>query len=362
MTRRAAIIQTDGVHEEIISSLIHALGAGWEVAVYINQRCRDTRGDIFAQMPEVSAKIYYVAIENRPDWEALQNTIRAFAPDLVISSTFQRDGAAAFMDSFGVPVLGVVHNVAMARAAPFVSEMLDTGRAQALVLAPHVAAALNRATDGTMMDRIGVIEPVYWGADLAQANDKRRIAVPGGVNAANRDFPSLINALSDPTRARAMADAGVVIEVLGGGPDRATIADEVAKRGLDPLITFAPLGPNGRVHYDAYFKALRQSWAILPLIPLEKADYRLFKITSAVPTSVGFGLPIVLDRWTASVYRNPALPAAGPVAASLDALCDMDSAHHGALTHDIRVYRDAALTRNRDEMARMVAPLARPEG
>ncbi|WP_224814989.1 hypothetical protein [Hasllibacter sp. MH4015] len=349
---RIAILQTGGVHEEIVPSLIEAIGPDARVAVWLNAKCRATRGDIFAEIPGLGAQVHDVRLEGQADWDALAREVHAFAPEIILVATFQRQGVAEFVAQFGKPVLGVIHNVPMALKSPLIATMIADGRCRPLTLAPHVAAHFHRSTKGAYIDRVGVVEPVHWGSP-AQAQGRRLIAIPGGVNATNRDFDGLMAALADGL-ADDLAARDMALAILGGGPDRARLEAEVGRAGWQDIVRFAPLGPNGRVLYDAYLGTLRRAWALLPLIPLSKADYREFKITSAIPTAIGFGLPLPLDRWTSAVYRCPHIPALPDAAGSLRALVNLTETSHGALSDDIARSRQAALTRNRAEMARLL--------
>ena len=351
---RAAILQTGGVHEEIVPSLVAALGPGWEVSAWLNDKCRASKGDIFAEVPSPSLTVHYRALDGHPAWETLREDVLAFRPDVVIAATFQREPLAQFIDSLDLPVLGVIHNLRKAAQAPTVAKLIESGRCQPIVLAEHVRAAFNRSSSGAFIDRIGVVDPVNWGLTGAPDPTCRRIAIPGGVNATNRDFGGLLAALGPGGLGRKMAAKGAVIDILGGGPDRARLQREAADSGLSELIRFAPLGASGRVHYSEYLHALRQGWALLPLIPLSKGDYRDFKITSAIPTAIGFGLPMVLDRWTASVYRAPCVTSDISVAAALEALLELSEADHDTLKLATCAYRAAALSRNRAEVARLL--------
>jgi hypothetical protein len=215
-------------------------------------------------------------------------------------------------------------------------------------------------TKGAYMDRIAVVEPVFWGdPDAIQTPvfDPRHVIVPGGVNFAARDFKGVIDAL-ERGHARRMRDAGIHLQVIGGGPDRAALEQLIADCNLADVIGLLPLGPTGRVPYDAYVAALKRAWAIYPLLPLGWPPYRDHKITSAIPTAVGFSLPVVLDRWTDSAYRVPAVVSAASIAAALDAIIGLDSTQRADLVGEVRAYRAAARGRNKHELAWVLNPVS----
>lgn len=345
----------NGVHEEIVPSLIHAVGDGALVDVFVNARCRDKRGDIFAHSPNFGARIRYVPIEGSQDWTDLAATLDAGSYDLLVFSTLQTDSFANFARARGKPILGVVHNLRMFQQSDPCKGLLDDGILMPLTLAPHVAMAFHAATGGAHIDRIGVVEPVVWqdGAAAASSDGRRHVAIPGGVQFRNRAFEELVTTLAGGLAAD-LARADIALQVLGGGADRAALERMVTDRDLGEVITFAARGESEMVEYDTYLAALRQAWALYPLLPVHALPYRQFKITSAIPTALGFGLPFVLDRWTHQVYRSPAIVAGATVADHLRALLDLDAASHGEHRAEIAAYVKAATARNRAEIARII--------
>lgn len=354
--RSVAIVELTGVHEEIIPSLVDALPEGTRADVFVNARCRSVRGDIFSQIGPLSAQVQYIEIAKAIDWVELGRRIDAGGYDALIISTFQIEGVALWAAARDLPVIGVVHNPKIFLNSPACKGALIEGRLRTIVLAPHVAARFNTMTHGAHMDAISVIEPVFWGeraAAQAQTTTQKRVIVPGGINFAARDFDGLLAAL-DPARIAIMQDAGVTLQIIGGGPDRAKLEDALDVRGLRNIVSLLALSDTGRVPYDAYVAALEQAWAIYPLLPLSWPPYRDYKITSAIPTAIGFGLPFVTDRWTASAYRVPALIADASTHAALDALIGLSSAQHSDVVRELSDYRAAARLRNRAEMSRLM--------
>lgn len=344
-----AIVQLEGVHEEITPSFIRALNAlGYTPHVYLNTQCRAVRGDIFGQIDRLKAEVTYVPLKNRSDWLSLRDKMNEIDYPFVLINTFQREGVSKWAEGLGMPILGVVHNPRI-----FLSNEASTGlyhqrRAHLICLAPHVASYFRGLDPAGFADRIGVVEPVFWGDQPdhhpdrdAWAAGRRHVAIPGGVSFRNRDFEGLVAALR-----RAGGADGVVFHVLGGGGDRAALEALIAEHGLQKSFVLAPLGESGRVQYDAYFEGLGASDLLLPLLPRKNPEYRDHKITSAIPTGLGFGLPLVMDRETMHVYRVPGRATGGRVAESLEAITGMSIDEYTALAKATRAYRTARLQAN----------------
>lgn len=357
--RSVAIVELTGVHEEIIPSLIDALPEGVHADVFVNSRCRAQRGDLFAELHDLNATVTYVDIVAAVDWIALGARIDGGGHEALIISTFQIEGVALWARARRTPVIGVVHNPLLFQQSECCKGMLAEDALDIVALAPHVGARFDAMTGGRSMDRIAVIEPVFWGDTRAQGDPAgpRRVIVPGGVNFAARDFNGLVEALT-PARQKEMQARNLELQVIGGGKDRAALEAMVAERGLGDVLTLLPLSDSGRVPYGPYVQALDSAWAIYPLLPLGWPPYRDHKITSAIPTAVGFGLPVVLDRWTERTYRVPALVSDGSIGAALDALIGLDAEARRRLMSEVSAYGRAARERNRQEMQRLLSRAA----
>ena len=93
--RTCAIVQFEGVHEEVVPSLVHALNrCKVRPTAYINARCLETRGDVFAGMTALDCDVNYLPIATRQDWLQLASTVQTGGYDFLVLSTYQLDGAA----------------------------------------------------------------------------------------------------------------------------------------------------------------------------------------------------------------------------------------------------------------------------
>ena len=359
--RRCAIFQFEAVHEETIPTLVYALNQnGYMPYVYVNARCEIQRGDIFSQIATLDFELYYWRLDSRQDWERLTEKARHQDIEFICISTFQSDGIAKWADQVGKPIIGVIHNVNLFLASEHCRTVFASGKLQVLTLAHHVAVFLHQRIDKELTDRVGVIEPVLWGGNFgenrASLNQEKIVAIPGGVNFKTREYSTLLAVLEDQGLRKDIN--GLVFKVLGGGSDRTILEQEVVERGLSSRILFAPLGPSGMVFYKDYFTALQGATFLYPLAPLSFYHYREHKITSAIPTALGFNLPIVLDRWTARTYRIPALISDATVAASVAYLIEVGEREIRAKRQTMADYYRVSLMEGIEELKRLIYAIA----
>ncbi len=356
--RRCAIVQLEAVHEEIIPSIVRALNSLDIVPdVFINQRCKFLRGDIFNELPDLELNLNYISVEGRQDWITLSDRLKSSKLDCVILSTYQREGIAAWAAGLDLPIIGFVHNAHMFLNAPQCLKSFQQNKTQLLTLAPHVCAYLNQRTSFELIDRTGVLESIYWGEKLPSqsspesTDNSLNVAIPGGVSFKSRSFQLLIDVLSEPKA----WNRPLKFHVLGGGADRKTLEQLIKERNLSDFMYCAPLGENDRVMYDDYISGLQNSHILHPLAPLAFGPYREYKITSAIPTAVGFGLPVILDRWTARVYRAPSIETDVDLAASIQMLSNLTDELLLRARDSIVEYRKDMLARNTFELARILS-------
>ncbi|MDJ0554514.1 MAG: FkbM family methyltransferase [Microcoleaceae cyanobacterium MO_207.B10] len=359
--RRCAIFQFEAVHEAVIPTLVYVFNQnGYIPHIYINARCESQRGDIFSQMSALDFELYYWKIDNRQDWEELTEKARHQDIEFICLSTFQSDGIAKWADQVGKPIIGVIHNVNLFLASEHCHKVFASGKLQVLTLGHHVAVFLHQRIDKELTDRVGVIEPVFWGGNFGEnrtsLNQEKIVAIPGGVNFKTREYSTLLAVLEDQGLRKDIN--GLVFKVLGGGSDRTILEQEVAERGLESHILFAPLSPSGMVLYKDYFTALQSATFLYPLAPLSFYHYREHKITSAITTALGFNLPIVLDRWTARTYRVPALVSDATVAASVACLVAVEETEITAKRQAMIDYYHASLMEGTEELKRIICAIA----
>jgi hypothetical protein len=295
--------------------------------------------------------VSYPRIECAADWEHLAESIASSGADVVVLNTFQRDSVAQWADRLGLPVVGIVHNPMMFLEQETCVRMATTGQAAILTLAPHVSEWLKANAGGAFSD-VGCVSHTFWDMPrTARSSGTRRLVIPGAVNYASRDYRSVLAAMPDIVRSA--ESVAVEFVIAGGGPDRAAFQEAVLASPYSSSFRFAVCSEEtGYVDNQTYFAHLAEADFILPMLPESRADFRVFKITSAISTSVGFVIPAIVDRWTASVYGLPCVQyERGGMLDGLLAAVSMEEAELEQLRDKLADFRMA----ERDRSARALA-------
>jgi len=360
--KSCAIIQMEAVHEEIIPSLIHALNkAGFTPHVYINAKCKESRGEFFGQFPQLSFDVHHIRLDRAQDWQILKEKIRGKSYQFALLSTFQRDGICNWSKELELPIIGVVHNANAFINSPACLNTFKSERARLLFLSDHVGSYFHLKTQGLGLDNTRILEPVYWGASKLSRLDaanfrKRRVGIPGGINFKTRNLDQLLPAikrLMDP-------NANIEFIVLGGGPDKSKLIKQSRELGLDHIIKFSTSQNDDspqRVPYCDYFSSLRTIDLILPMNPLSFSPYREHKITSAIFTAVGFRIPLITDYWTSRVYRPPSIQTNGEVSSFVKACIEASDTQLLVEKKRITRYRRQRLIENSKQLADLISSL-----
>ena len=356
--RRCAILQFEARHEETLPSMVAAANAaGYYPHVFLHNRAKRRRGDIFAEVPGFMAEVSYCNFGS-DDGEGEQGAAgiaaldRVAQPDIdfVLMNSFNRERGCAWALGLKKPVIAVVHNVDHFLNDAFSAPAVGKSNFRFLTLGHHVAGELIGRIGKAHIDRVDVLEPVVWGFDepAPKGGTPRRISIPGAINLRTRDYPGLIEALARGSYPDLRFTLGA------GGKDREAVEQAVRDRGLAPIFDFLPL-TNGQVSHADYFAAIRGAQAILPLTPMDFEQYQKIKITSAVPASVGFAVPMVMDRWSRACYRAPSMAADNSLPAMLDRLQSTPEAEFDELRHALRAYRRQAMRDGAAALARLAA-------
>lgn len=348
----AAIVQLEAVHEDGLPAMVHLLRLnGIEPTLFLNARIRENRAGLKHRFPELKERTRFVTIEGRPGWRRLRRRIEALDPDLLVMNTFQNAGPVAWASRWERPILGVVHNTSLVEQSDLAKEMVADGRAGVLTLAPHVTAHLMS------------IDPVLYGGAASITytfpnpprvkpvrSQRRTIAVPGSVNLRSRDYQQVLDAL--PVINEVVDPASYRIDIVGGGADRPVLEKKVVEAGLSDQFHFVDLNDQGFVDGGPYYGHLLGADFTLPLVPARSPSFRTQKITSAIPASIGVGVPPIIDRWTAVVYDVPAVAFVGPkIGEGLARALAMGADELEALRADVLAHKERELARSADEMA-----------
>lgn len=290
---KCAILQHEAVHEEVIPSFVNILNSlNIEVDVYLNEDIVKRRGDIFKEFDHFHATVYYVELNNKKDWEKLKSTVLNGNYDFVYSNTFQRAGVIDWIVSLNKPTIGLVHNVNIFSGSDGQRKITDNRNDIILVtLASHVSKSLEASFDKNLITPyIFEASSCVWPEEKTYQplHTVRKIGIPGGVNFSNRDFDSLISSLE---RKRDSL-SNIKFVIMGGGKDRERLEKVCQDKNLSHFFEFLIKSPDsGMVLYDEYVKSARSLDFVDPLSH-DDSQYGSTKITSAVPTALGFSKPV----------------------------------------------------------------------
>lgn len=298
MKKKCVIVQHEAVHEEIGSTFIYLLNKlGYEVIYYLNERIREKRGDIFNEFNYFYVNINYIPLNEKSDWLNLSKEIEELKANLVVSTTFQREGVADWYLKLGVPIMGVVHNVNM-----FLKNGIDNKLINSEVpfhlftLAKHVSSSLIKQTKIITEESISTVYPIIWPNKESVVDFKNwKIVIPGGVSFENRDYLCLVDYFKKH-------NSSITVSILGGGKDRNLLEKIVKEEHLIKNFEFLPRAESGYVQYKEYVQALHTSHFIDPLF-YEATKYHSNKISSVIPTAIGFKKPIYLSKSDYDIYN-----------------------------------------------------------
>ena len=358
-TRTAAIVEFGGVHEECVPALAHLLRLhAIEPTVYLNQRIKDGRPGFRTRFPELGEQVRFVDLGGQKARRRFFARLAESAPDLLVANTFQLDGNTFTSEQWSGPALGVVHNATILHANDQPRSMVAERRVGLLTLAPHVTGHLLATDHLTYADTASITSTFPQPPNVRPIRSSRRtIALPGSVNFGSRNYQQILDVL--PAIVDRVGAENIRLSVVGGGgfgagsgaERRARLEEDVAARGLSDVFLFAELNEQGFVPGNPYYAHLRGADFLLPAVPPEDPSFRTFKITSAIPTSIGLGVPAIVDRWTAAVYGLPAVVYPGAaVAEGLDTALSMSTDRLESLRDRLATYRERELERARDEM------------
>lgn len=358
--KRCAIVQFEPRHEEVIPSLVAACNAnGYRPRIFLHRRILKLRGDIMALVPGLEFDVEYVPLST-PDYRAadapkhIKSTmaaIEAAEHDFVLMASLSRPKAASWARGVKKPLIMVLHNLDQFSQMAPLRETLQMPNARYISLSAHVTAEWISRVGKAHMDRIATLEPFYWIDDPEpKLGQPRQVVIPGNVNMRTRDYPGLLNLLGN----RPDAFQNLHFILPSGGGDRAKVESEIQDRKLDARFKCVPLDNSGQVGHAAYFDALAGAQVIHPLMPFDYEQYQRIKITSALSSSGGFCVPIVMDRWSEACYRPPMLIADNGLEASLTRISEASDAELSDLQAALKSYRRSALSNGAVGLRRLI--------
>ena len=358
--KRCAIVQFEPRHEEVVPSLVAACNAiGYRPRVFLHRRILKLRGDIMALVPNLEFDVEYLPLST-PDYRAADAphdfkksiaSIEATETEFILMASLIRPKAAIWAHGVKKPLIMVLHNLDQFSQISSLRETLEMPNARFIGLSAHVTAEWISRMGKAHMDRIATLEPFYWIDDPApRLGQPRQVVIPGNINLRTRDYRGLLEFLSK----RPSAFQNLHFILPSGGADRAIVESEIMARRLDSRFTCVPVGKSGQVGHAAYFDALASAQVIHPLMPDDYEQYQRIKITSAISSSGGFCVPIIMDRWSEACYRPPMLVADNSLEASLTRIADASDTELQDLQAALKSYRRTALASGADGLKRLL--------
>jgi hypothetical protein len=301
---RAALVQLEAVHEETLPAMVHLLRLnGVDPEVFLNDQVRENRPGVERRFPDLEDRLHYFEPEDG-GWARLRRRLARQDFDLLVINTFQRDRTGRWAAKWEGPMIGLVHNPPLLRDSEPSMEVVRSGRIALLTLARHATATMMRA-DPVLFGSAATVSMVFPHPPAVPVEParRRRITVPGAVNFRARDYAQLLDLV--PHLRERLPEGSFEFAVVGGGADREELERLIRAQGVEDVFHLAPLNETGHVDGDDYYSVLRASDFLLPLLPTTRGDFRLYKITSTIPQALGLGVPMIMDRWTATVYDVP---------------------------------------------------------
>lgn len=352
--RRCLILQFEPRHEEVIPSAIAACNAaGYRPTVLLSRRIMRLRGDIFEHVPVGQADIRYVHL-NAESGDTGWNWADYLTDDIefVVMNTFSRRRVVEWAQECGKPVIAIVHNVEQFTTDPALHEVAQRPDFAFMVLGAHVLSELIGRVGPKYLDKFGILASCVFGRSGQgyHVDSPRKVVVPGNMSLRSRSYMELIVALSEnPGRWN-----NLVFEFPSSGVDRGTIDAEINARDLSSRMRVVPTDGQPEVPYSRLFESLNSACLLHPLIPPGFVQYQRIKITSTTSLSLGFGIPLVMDRWSEACYRFPMLVSDNTLAASLDRLSLAEDAELLAISQQLADHRKKAERESGREMRRLI--------
>jgi hypothetical protein len=270
-------------------------------------------------------------------------------------NSFHRTRSINWAKQITKPIIAVIHSVDQFLGDPAAAEVIEDMRFQFLTLGHHVASELVAQIGKRHTDRIEVIEPTLWSTDdpkpmRTPRDGRRRIAIPGGISLRTRDYAGLLVELTENRRAY----QGLRFVLGSGGKDRQRIEEQTYALQLSDQFEYLPL-VGDQVLHSVYFDSLRRAQAILPLTPNDFEQYQRGRITTVVASSVGFAVPVVMDRWSAWCYRAPMFVADSNLRAQLAFLRDVHEDELDSMRARLISYRRESLKANGESFGRLAS-------
>jgi len=314
---RIALIQMGAVHEELAPPFVDAiLSLGHSAKVWLHPGSLASKGEVFdaydaKDNPRANKgknknyKVIYRRLIKEPSQEKLLKELKSDGIEHAFFLTLQNEWSVELAQKLkrsGIKVTGIVHNVDKLKTSSVLQFWKENNQPSPIVLAEHVGNSLQEELQINSKIVHSIFTPKQLQADKENLESPRqghpyRLSILGGVNFQSRNYEALINDLNQlPDDAR----KSISFTVAGGGKDRNALIDLIHKKRLESNFQFAKISPDSnRVKYDIYYQAIAASNAVLVL---PGPGYAEKKITSALPSAITFGKPVITSSSLSEIY------------------------------------------------------------
>jgi glycosyltransferase involved in cell wall biosynthesis len=313
---KVAFIQMGPVHEELSAPFMSAVAISSEQThIFLHPGSLRSKGNVFAfsSQDKGSGKVFvnYVnLIRSEVRRTALLSWLKKNHINHVIFLTLQDVWSTSYATRLaqeGIVCAGVIHNPMKLKNIDVCNFWCNPAfDVQPFVLANHVKDAISISYGFNAK----VIESVFNPSDLHSGavnysqsdqpltiSEVKNLVVLGGISYSSRDYATLISALLNR---RSQFSGRIRIAFAGGGRDRSRLIQDIDEHGLSNICFFAEVDrDSGRVDYAAYYQYLSSASAVLVL---DGSGYSNSKITSAIPSAISFGKPVITTDPIAFTY------------------------------------------------------------
>lgn len=332
---RCALIEHNYHHEQLLPTFVYLLNEfGVVPDVYLPRF--SVNADPFAFARTLRCRI--LPVDGR--FARIRGTPRRLGTyDVVIYNSIEPPWVLQKAAAQRGPLVTVMHNADLMLSDPDYKSFFRTGNHVPLVLAPHVAAALDQ-------QQVRWVAPVHLG-EIARSPESGciRLAVQGNVESKRRNYGSLLDAIEDVVR------QGLAVHVLLIGrsdlADGKKLKDEIRRRHLDESFEVT-----GELTYPEFLRAIASCQFVLALIDRTSdtfASYYQFKLTSSLMMSLAVGVPPIVHAELARLYglaEASIMYEDGGLADAIKRAAALDADVHQKLTRELSSIRGRLLTQS----------------
>ena len=301
MKKRAIILEFSWFHGEVIPSLVYLLNRlDFSVDVYVSPDLLELNP--FVGLSHLDFNLMPIDRDSF-DMAVWKDTLSAF--DVLVLNTFKRDETLAKFAEIEMPTLLVVHNGHRLSESESNRDYVSPRHREVLVLSPHVAAFLKKND----VDSTWVFPGMFASnGDKSMEDDSalRTFCVQGKTRIQRRNYWSIITAVG---KLKKKGFRNFSVKILGKSTsvEGYLIQWIVFFRGLGRYFSFFRSFSFSRslVGYDEFYRELRASTFLCPLIDKEHPRYRSYfvdKASSSIPAAIGNRIIPIVHEDLASIY------------------------------------------------------------